>query len=257
MKKLSVLLLALALTIPSCASVVTEAPSSNTTQIINETVKENQEVINPQILFEQAVRDAVFAEESEIQPLVTLTKEDQYVTWNEEGKVLLCTWHNYPDSYPEGETVEIAWGPVWTFANKELATHADEFKEAEDSEMRFKQLICFAPDSKHSTVTGLWVDPADIYRPAYQNDPTKPNMTTTFSEDIDEEFKAWFDTNILNSYFYGAYPWTRLGYTYDWANNGKTYGLTEFIIKSGAKVEVAFTETTDDFLKKISQEVQS
>ena len=28
------------------------------------------------------------------------------------------------------------------------------------------------------------------------------------------------------------YPWTRLGYTYDWADNGKEYGLSESLIFS-------------------------
>lgn len=250
MKKLSVLLLAFTLTFAGCINATTNNVDAISSEV--STNQENEEV-SFQELFDQAVKDAVFVDESEIMPLVTLTKENELVTWNEEGKVLLCTWHNYPDSYPEGETVELAWGPVWTFTDKEMATHAKELKESEDSEMRLKQLICFAPDSEHSTVTGFWVDPADVNRPAYQMDPTNPNMTITFPEDVDVEFKTWFDNNILSSYFYGAYPWTRLGYTYDWANNGKVYGLTEFLVKAGTKVEVAFTETTEDFLERLYQ----
>ena len=76
-------------------------------------------------------------------------------------------------------------------------------------------------------------------------------MTNDFGESVDEEFKAWFDDNILWSYFYGEYPWTRLGYTYDWADNGTEYGMTEFIVESGAEVKVEFTETTEEFLNRI------
>lgn len=199
-------------------------------------------------LYRDAVMDAVFADEDEILPLVTLTESDPMTTW-QDGKVLLLTWHNYPDSYPEGETVTIQWGPVWTFTDKEIASHSKEF--ADDPETRLKQLIAFAPDSEHSTVTGLWVDPQNVKRPAYQTDPTIGNMTNDFGESEDEEFKAWFDDNILWSYFYGEYPWTRLGYTYDWADNGTEYGMTEFIVESGAEVKVEFTETTEEFLNKI------
>ena len=204
-------------------------------------------------LYEQAVEDSVFAEESEIEPLVTLTKEDKLVSWDEEGRVLLCTWHNYPDSYPEGEKVTIEWGPVWTFTDKEIDSYADELEKADDPQMRLRQLIAFAPDSEHSTVTGFWVYPADVRRPAYQSDPTDGSMTTAFGEDVEEEFKEWFDENTLGSYFYGAYPWTRLGYTYDWADNGTEYGMTEFIVNSGAEVEVEFTETTEEFLERLYQ----
>ena len=204
-------------------------------------------------LYAMAVKDAAIAEEDEIKPLVSLTKEDELVTWDDQGRVLLCTWHSYPDSYPEGEKITTNWGYVWTFTDKEIATYAKELKESEDAQMRLRQLISVAPDKKHSTVTGMWVNPADVIRPAYQSDAAKGSMSTIFpeGEEVDEQFKSWFDQNILDSYYYGAYPWTRLGYTYDWANNGKVYGLTEFLIKEGAEVEVAFTETTSDFLNRL------
>lgn len=119
--------------------------------------------------------------------------------------------------------------------------------------MRLRQLLAISPGKTHSTVTGVWADPSDVVRPAYQSDASIGTMTTAFPEggQVDAQFKSWFDQNILDSYFYGSYPWTRLGYTYDWADNGKTYGMTEFLIQQGAKLEVAFTETTDEFLSRL------
>ena len=148
---------------------------------------------------------------------------------------------------------------MWTFTDKEIASHGEELEKAEDPEMRLKQLIGFAPDEEHSTFTGVWVNPKDVVRPAYQMDATDGSMKNEFDMDadgnalVDEEFKEWFDENTLSSYFYGAYPWTRLGYTYDWADNGSEYGLTEFMIKPGATVKVEFTETTEEFLQRLSQ----
>ncbi len=205
----------------------------------------------PGELFQHAVRDAAFADEDEILPLVSLAPDDEMTTWDSEGRVLLCTWHNYPESYPEGETITVEWGPVWTFTDKEMASCGDELKKSGDPEMRLKQLVAFAPDSEHSTVTGFWVKPEDVKRPAYQSDPAVSTMTNAFGENVDEEFKEWFDENILWSYYYGDYPWTRLGYTYDWADNETEYGLTEFIVENGAKVKVEFTETTEEFLEKL------
>lgn len=204
-------------------------------------------------LYAMAVRDAAIAEEHEIKPLVSLTKQDPLVTWDGQGRVLLCTWHSYPDSYPEGETVTAEWGYIWTYTDKELATHAGELAKSEDAVMRMRQLISINPNKTHSTVTGLWVNPSDVIRPAYQPDAAKGSMTTAFpkGEEIEESFQSWFNQNILDSYYYGNYPWTRLGYTYDWADNGKEYGLTEFLIKKGAQVEVAFTETTSEFLQRL------
>lgn len=206
---------------------------------------------SPEELYQDAVRDAAFADDDEILPLVSLVESDKMTTW-ENGKVLFLTWHNYPDSYPEGETITIQWGPVWVFTDKEIASHSKELKNAEDPETRLKQIISFAPDSEHSTVTGFWVDPQNVKRPAYQSNPMIGDMTNCFDENVDEDFKSWFDDNTLWSYYYGGYPWTRLGYTYDWADNGTEYGVTEFIVEDGAEVTVEFTETTEEFLNRIT-----
>lgn len=244
-QRIAIILAAVALTFAGCSG----KDSTNGKEVQNQTKTQEE-------LFDLAVQDSVFADEDEILPLVTLTKDDERVSMDDKGRVLLCTWHNYPDSYPDGDTVEIAWGPVWTFTDKEIAGHAEELSNATDAEMRLRQIVAFAPDAEHSTVTGFWVDPSDVLRPAYQSDPTDGSMTVSFGEDVDEDFKNWFDANILSSYFYGSYPWTRLGYTYDWADNGNEYGLSEFIVKDGAEVEVEFTETTDEFLERITKDAE-
>ncbi|GHU44240.1 hypothetical protein FACS1894190_15440 [Spirochaetia bacterium] len=66
---------------------------------------------------------------------------------------------------------------------------------------------------------------------------------------MDADFKKWFDGNIVFSYFDSAYPWTRLGYTYDWAPGSNEYGLSEFIVLKGVTVNVEFTKTFDEFIE--------
>ncbi len=205
-------------------------------------------------LYDSAVKDAAFAEPDEIMPLVSLTKEDPLVTWDELGeRVLLCTWHNYPDSYPTGEKITLEWGNVWAFTPNELAQkYKAESGRVTDWDLRLDQLIGFAPDSEHSTFTTFWADLADICRPACQPDPANGAMQTELNQDSAEEnYAAWFNENILDSYFYGAYPWTRLGYTYDWADNGTEYGVSEFLIRQGAEIEVVDTKTTGEFLEQL------
>lgn len=204
-------------------------------------------------LYESAIRDATFADEDEILPLVSLTSEDKMTTWNEDGCVLLCTWHRYPDSYPEGETITVEWGPVWMFTDKEIASYKDELKKCKDPETRLKQLIGLPPDCDYTTFTGFWVSPENVKRPAYRTDIVSGEMTTSFDENVDTDFKEWFDGNILGSYFDGAYPWTRLGYTYDWADNDTEYGLTEFLVLDKAEVTVEFTDTTAEFIDRITK----
>ncbi len=202
-------------------------------------------------LYEEAVQDAVFAEDDEIESLVTLTTEDELTTWNEEDEVLLLTWHSYPDSYIEGESTVLSYGPVWTFTDKEMYEWFEENgDDVTDYEERFLQLIGLHPDDEKTHFTALWVNPSDIVRPAYNADVTIDSMDTTYPEDLEESHKTWLDDNILSSYFGEyMYPWTRLGYTYDWADNGQDYGLTEFLVLQDTEADVEFTKTTDEFIE--------
>lgn len=228
-----------------CSVLIVGCQSEVATEVVvEETVEEE---LSTEELYELAMEDSMIAEEDEIQELVALTEDDNLVTWDEEGRVLLLSYHSYPDSYPAGEDVVLEWGSVWAFTDKELeAVYEVEKDSVEDWTLRLEQLIGLQEDSGYTVITGMWVEVEDVTRPAYQSDATDDTMTNAFSEEVDEEYKEWFDENILDSYFYGAYPWTRLGYTYDWADNGTEYGVTEFLIAKGSEIEVAYTYTVEE-----------
>lgn len=204
-------------------------------------------------LYSSAVRDAVFADEDEILPLVNISKDDENVIWSEDGKsVLVAFMHKYPDSYPAGETIELKWGNVWCVSAGEFHKWMKENKENVSNWTERLHQVMGMPYSKgYNTVTALWVDASLIYRPAYVTDATaemKTVLQPTGSEEFDGMYKSWFDGNIIWSYFDSAFPWTRLGYTYDWADNGTEYGLSEFLVFSGAEAKVEYTYNIDEFV---------
>jgi len=210
-------------------------------------------------LYNRAVFDSITIENDELLPLVTLTKEEQLVEWNKDGdKVLLCSWHKYPDSYVKGNDATLQWGEVWAFTEKEFAAWYERNKESgiTDWELRMKQLIGLPPATANTHVTLMWVSPEDIYRPANKTDITSSEMVEGYPEVDDEEYIKWFADNIEWSYIESAYPWTRLGYTYDWAESSLEYGITEFIIKKGATVSVYDTLTTEEFLAHIANHTE-
>ena len=208
-------------------------------------------------LYQSAVVDSMVAEQSEIEPLVSIIPQDPMTTWDNEGRVLMVTWSSYPDSYPTGDDVTLSYGSVWTFTDLEiLAWYRDNQESIQDPQVRFNQLIGLPPSDSKTHFTAFWVDPDDVTRPAYITDATIDEMTTNYSDDIDEEYRTWFDQNVLDSY-YGdyLYPWTRMGYTYDWADNGTEYGLSEFIVAQNSEVTVEFTLTTDEFLDYMDEQI--
>ena len=200
-------------------------------------------------LWKAAMTDAVFSEDAEIRELVTLTKEDDQVIWDEAGeRVLLLSWHDYDDACAPGGSIPTEYGDIWATSVGEMLTwYAQSRDGVEDWELRFAQLLGVHADEGYTRFTAFWVSPEDVIRPAYVTDVTK-QMENDYAIVTDAAYKEWFDGNILWSYLESDYPWTRLGYTYDWSGGDSEYGLTEFLVSDGSKTEIAFTYTTAEFV---------
>ena len=211
-----------------------------------------------QALYQRAINDSVVAEDDEIFPLVEITEDSDLVAWNEKkDKVLMMTFHNDPDGFPDGEEVRIQGDYVWTFSGKEFLSRYPAYGEADDWNLRMNQLVGLPADSGMSHVTAMWVSPQDLLRPAYVTDITQ-QMRSSFSDDHpeDPDYVAWFNANAVYSYCENTYPWTRLGYTYDWADNGEEYGVSEFLVRVDSEVSVEFTKTLADFINWAEEETK-
>lgn len=206
-------------------------------------------------LYDAAVLDAMRAENDEIHDLVCLTADDENATVDENGVATLVVWHNTPDLYPKGEAVGLDGHDLTTFTDKEFSTwykaHKSEMNA--DAVTRMEQLLGLAPATGNTHFTVIRANVSKILRPAYQSDITKNEMTTSFSVAPDVDYQSWFNANIISSYFDGARPWTRLGYTYDWADDDSDYGLTEFMISGENSVQVVATYTNEEFLTLIKK----
>ena len=206
-------------------------------------------------LYSDAVKDAMIIDDDEILPLVNISKDDENVIRNGE-KVLVAFMHKYPSSYPAGEDLTLQWGNVWCVSAGEMYKRIKENAQGvSDWATRLHQVLGMPTSKNYTTVTALWVDASLLYRPANVTDANSPMAKTyqaTGNGEFDAMYKAWFDSNIIWSYFDSAFPWTRLGYTYDWADNGTEYGLSEFLIFSGASATVEYTYGIEDFISFVN-----
>ena len=121
--------------------------------------------------------------------------------------------------------------------------------------MRLKQLLGKSPESDNRYFTVFWVRVTYVFRPAFFPEINSNMMNTTFTNTLEEDttanamwFKNWFDKTNSSAGRRDANLWTRLGYTYDWGNPNSKYGLSEFIVKDGAEIEVKFTRKNRAFL---------
>ncbi|MCL2063807.1 MAG: hypothetical protein FWG98_05495 [Candidatus Cloacimonetes bacterium] len=207
-------------------------------------------------MYQAAVLDALIFQSDDIYPLVSLIQGDPLTTWNDTGQVLLVTWNDTPELYPRDATVTTEDYEVWTFTDKEIAQwYRLNNKGVKNWDLRFKQLLGLPPNTSYSHFTAFWVSTENILRPAYNQDVTFPEMPSHFESTVDETFLHWFNNNKLFSYFEELYPWTRLGYTYDWGSSYTNYGLTEFIVLPNTSVNVKFTLSTNEFLKFLESQI--
>lgn len=232
-------------------------------------------------LYQEAVYDTLIAESYEVpsamspaQSLVTLAPDSEGVDHDENGRVLLCTWHRNPQIYPAGTDVTLNYGNITAVSLKELNAwyknkiHQEELKEDPDNvDTRLQQLFGLPPlsadTSKNTHFTTFWVNPESVVRPAYSSDVMSPNMTNSLQTASDDPFSVWFASNALYYYTTINQAWTRLGYTYDWyyaddeklepaANAARHFGLTEFLVNNEQTIHVVSTLTTNEFLTQLA-----
>lgn len=198
-------------------------------------------------LWAAAMADAVFSEDSEVMELVCLTRQDPQVIWDEAGeRVLLVTWHGYEEPCEPGDS--LPYTDIWATSLGEMTDwYQENSGGVTDWDLRFAQLLGMPDDGSCTRFTAFWMEPSEVIRPAYVTDVTA-QMDNGYDLVTDPDYRTWFDGNLIYSYFESAYPWTRLGYTYDWSGGDSVYGLTEFLIADGSEAEIAFTYSTEDFV---------
>lgn len=208
-------------------------------------------------LYAAAVKDAVTIESEELEyELEPIAADNNNMIFDEQGRVLMGCYNKYPDSYVAGEQAVLQWGEVWVFSMGEMqswyAIGNNGLELAENSARRFEQLLGLPPNDGKTHFSAFWTDVKDLTRPAYNTDIESSECLSDFHSEPDSNFMQWFEDNINWSYTESAYPWTRIGYTYDWADNGTEYGLSEYLINSGSTVEIEFTYTTEEFINYLA-----
>lgn len=163
--------------------------------------------------------------------------------------VLMVTWTKYNSSYPAGKNVTTWWGETWVTVAPELQ---DFFRQNVDENsnlsVRAAQLLGLPPTCSNLFFVEMYVHPTDLFRPSLDNEINDTCASLTIPQNINATYKSWFDGNTISSYYPKKFPWTRLGYTYDWGNPMTSEGLSEFVLKKNATVLVNSVSSTAEYL---------
>jgi hypothetical protein len=220
--------------------------------------------------YEIAVEDARYPRPERInRDLVAITTFADLLVWDDSRqKILMVTWAT-ADKYPATGPMKLA-GPAWLTAVPfvQRFCRGTELRGAA-LDVRLEQRIGLPPNAGKDAFVEMWVDPHDFFRPCpdpeVNDHECQVNLTTGTVErgggcpwsaarqprgqesgsfvKVESDHLRWMCDNWTSSYPpgnpRGSYPWTALGYTYDWAPASRDHvGDSEFVAPAGTPVDV-------------------
>lgn len=216
-----------------------------------------------ELQYSRSIGDAAKPQPWEISNnLVAVTPDNTDLVWktiNGEAYLLVATWQKdtiYYKNDPKTGFYNTGNYPIWVTTAPELQQRCREekFGKKEGLDLRLKQLLGLPPASEKYFFVEFWVRPQDLFRPCPDSEITDSDCGLGFPEDAPKGHIDWINQLRLDSYFNprwdANYPWTALGYTYDWNRKTKDHiGLSEFLIGKDKNVIVAGFQTTEVYCR--------
>lgn len=194
--------------------------------------------------YDEAVRRSAVFEPDHVQTLVVIPPSESLV------RVVSWTSRQTADTYyPLGKgQVGV---DVWVTRVPQVSQLCTAYPAAPDAlRLRLQQLLGLPAQVEDRVFVEMEVARADLFRPCPDPDPAKPNCGGDFPAGISDSHKVWMAEQFLSRYRNpGGYPWTHLGYTYDWGGES-IQGASEFVLRKGAAVTVTQKAETPAYCGK-------
>ena len=214
--------------------------------------------------FQRAKTDAGLIEECERwDGLAAIRLDNPDLIWDAaREKVLMVTWVDNNTNYAKlkpGSTIplqSLLWAtPVPSIRNMLLREvyktslglsrgGASDTRSSLDVVRRTKQYLGLPLESTYGTFVEFWVAPQNLVRAC--DDPEVDDVRCQGKPGASGQLP----TQPPQEYTNGAqgFPFTGLGYTYDWGNDLTEVGASEFVVRKGAEIKVVRVASNEDYL---------
>jgi hypothetical protein len=208
--------------------------------------------------------------------LTALDPSTSGLVW-QDGKILMGTWTElkYFKDYQPGQSFKLDGDTWWTAVPIMQQWCQSTGLQGDALRLRIAQRLGMPPNAPNDGFVAVWVDPQDIFRPCpdpesqdrecmvqvpmvppYQPTDGQPPWACSGTQvnasfvKVHDSHLAWMCTNwkssFLNSNPLDNYPWTALGYTYDWGSDNPV-GPSEFVSLDGTEVVFQQMEASDAY----------
>lgn len=202
--------------------------------------------------YERAVFDSAVYQSRNLRPLRPLTPDAN-------GEVIVATATSMDGKV--GELLPVKGAGVWVTGVPEVRDICRAFTG--DVVMQVRQLLGLPPDAHIPRVITLRVKASDIFRPAVDprvttaapceqlhDAPAPADCGNVFPSNTTPSHYQWIATQAFELHeLPGGYPWTHLGYTYNWAPNKDRYGASEYVIRAGSPALIVENVSTEAYCK--------
>ncbi len=220
-------------------------------------------------LYQAAVTDAINPEPSEISSTLTRIQGNPLLLdtiINGEWHLLAVSWKSNSSYYPDVGAYNTGKYDLWITVVPQLQErcriYSEQLASSQAMKLRLQQLMGLPPDGSDRFFLELWVRPDDIFRPCPDNETSDTECGLSLPPSVDSAYRAWF--NDLRAVQYVdcsntqgntvGYPWTQLGYTYDWhPDNSSHIGLSEFVVKRNTNVWVRRKVSTEEYCSQANE----
>lgn len=212
--------------------------------------------------YTKALNDAAQPNASKISNTLTKISPDaptlKWKTINGEKYVLVSSWKADAKYYKNDDKTgfyNTGKYPIWVTVAPDLQNWLAAQKKVGDPEKRLKQLLGLPPNADKKIFVEFWVRPQDLIRPCidtevndsacelYLKNPAAANAENLLWL-LEQARQSFADSTLYN-----RYPFTQLGYTYDWNPRNKSHvGLSEFVIGKNKNIVVGEVFATADYL---------
>ena len=210
--------------------------------------------------YRAAISDAAVASPRKVVPLLALPSAAtlSVVSLMSATKVPSCSKDALPCAVTLGDR------PLWVTLSGEVQDLCRSWKLRGDAlRNRLKQLLGMPEDPPSPFPAAVFVElrvaRQSLERPCLgvdASDPVQPKCTLDAQPTTPATLRAFVGQQMAASYVVDrpgspGYPFTRLGYTYDWAQAARAdhYGASEFIVTPTSTVEVLAVVSTDDYCR--------
>lgn len=215
-------------------------------------------------VYQQAIENAMYPTEKKVyRELVDIQPANESLirkTIDNEEYVLMLTWKtkNY---YPDSGRYNTGAYEIWVTTAPEVYKRMRGVGQDKQA-LRLRQLLGLPPNAQNAFFIEFWVKPADLFRPCPDKEIHDKccNICFTKADSTDSDYIRWINMGRIDRYYatglYNQYPWTQLGYTYDWNPRNKSHiGVSEFVIRKQSNIYVKKAYTTAAYLSTENEEM--